>query len=87
MARSRLSPSRPSAAVTAPEAAIEMRVVFVTRESKVMAAVPESKFKAVAPVLLPRVRVLALAPVPRLTLPVVPESRVRAPVAAELIME
>ena len=47
-----------------------------------MPAVPESRDMVEAPVALPMVRVLALAPVPRFTAPVVPESRVSVEAAA-----
>jgi hypothetical protein len=45
---------------------------------------PAFTFTAVAPVVLPIVIVLADAPVPRLTAPVVPESTVTAPVVPEV---
>lgn len=55
-----------------------------TWEVKVWEPVPELKAKAVAPVALPMVMVLALALVPMFIAPVVAESIARAP--AELTM-
>ena len=66
---------------------LEEVVVPFALEVKVWAPVPEVKFKAVAPVALPVVIVLALAPVPIEMLPVVPESIEIAPVVPEFIFK
>ncbi len=54
--------------------------------SRLIPAEPELMFTALAPVVFPMVTVLALAPVPTLTAPVVPESRVKAEVVVEAIV-
>lgn len=68
-------------------AVVEIKVVGAVVELVILTP-PEPAFKAreVVPVLLPAVIVLALALVPKLTSPVVPESKVKADDVVELIV-
>lgn len=73
-------PVVPESRVTAPVVPVVSDRLPVVEVSKVIPPVPEVRFTAVAPVAFPIATVLALALVPMLTLPVVPESSVNAPV-------
>ena len=58
---------------------------IVTLPASEMPPEPLLRFSAVVPVELPMVMIFEAAPLPRLTPPVVPESRVRAPVVPVVI--
>jgi hypothetical protein len=90
-------PSKVAAPVAAAESTILSSVAEALRTVSVPVSillpdtlklpVPVLMFTAVAPVLLPIVIVLALAPVPILTAPVVPLSTVTAPVVPEVTVK
>ena len=56
----------------------------VTKPVKLIPPVPALRLRVVVPVVLPTFIVLAVLPLPRLTVPVVPESRIRLPVVPEV---
>ena len=63
---------------------IVLSLLLTTTPVMFIPPVPALIFTAVAPVVLPIVTVLAFAPVPTLTAPVVPLSKVAAPVVPDL---